>query len=137
MNQPILWQPDEGRMKQSQMFEFLQLIDEKYHLPEPTYPALHRWSVENIADFWMEFWDYAQILSTHQYSQVVDGPSKMPGAKWFSGAKLNFAENLLQYRSDKIAIIFRSENGSEKRISQRELYNDVYRVASGLKGWFK
>jgi acetoacetyl-CoA synthetase len=57
----------------------------------------------------------------------------MPGAKWFTGAKLNFAENLLQHRSDKIAIIFRGENGSEKRISQRELYNDVYRVASGLK----
>lgn len=133
MNQPILWQPDEGRMKNSQMYEFLNLIDKKYHLQESNYAALHQWSVENIADFWMEFWDYAQILSSHQYSQVVDDPSKMPGAKWFTGTKLNFAENLLQHRSDKTAIIFRGENGSEKRISQRELYNDVYRVASGLK----
>jgi acetoacetyl-CoA synthetase len=133
MNQPILWQPDEGRMKNSQMYEFLNLIDKKYHLHDSNYAALHQWSVENIADFWMEFWDYAQILNSHQYNQVVDDPSKMPGTNWFSGAKLNFAENLLQYRSDKTAIIFRGENGSEKRISQRELYNDVYRVASGLK----
>jgi acetoacetyl-CoA synthetase len=133
MNQPILWQPDESRMKNSQLYEFLNLIDKKYHLPESNYAALHQWSVENIADFWMEFWDYAQILNSHQYNQVVDDPSKMPGTNWFSGAKLNFAENLLQYRSDKTAIIFRGENGSEKRISQRELYNDVYRVASGLK----
>ncbi len=133
MSQPILWQPDEGRTKNSQMYEFLNLIDKKYHLQESNYAALHKWSVENIADFWMEFWDYAQIINSHQYSQVVDDASKMPGAKWFSGSKLNFAENLLQYRSDKTAIIFRGENGSEKRITQRELYNDVYRVASGLK----
>jgi len=133
MNQPILWQPNPAKMEQSQMYDFLHLIDEKYRLAEPNYAALHQWSVDNIAEFWMEFWYYAQIVNSHQYSQVVDDDRKMPGAKWFSGAKLNFAENLLQYRSDKTAIIFRGENGSEKRITQRELYNDVYRIASGLK----
>jgi len=133
MNQQILWQPNPAKMEQSQMYDFLNLIDGKYHLAEPTYAALYQWSVDNIAEFWMEFWYYAQIVNSHQYSQVVDDDRKMPGAKWFSGAKLNFAENLLQYRSDKTAIIFRGENGSEKRITQRELYNDVYRIASGLK----
>ena len=133
MNQPVLWQPDEARMKQSQMFEFLHLIDEKYHLTEPSYAALHQWSVENIADFWMEFWEYAQIVNSHQFSQVLDDAHKMPGAKWFTGTKLNYAENLLQHRSDKAAIIFRGENGSEKKISQRELYNEVYRISDGLK----
>ncbi len=133
MNQPILWQPNPAKMKQSQMYEFMLLIDEKYHLPEPTYPALHKWSVENIANFWMEFWEYAQIINSHQFSQVVDDAQKMPGAKWFPGAKLNYAENLLQHRGDKTAIIFRNENGSEKRISQDELYNEVYRISDGLK----
>ena len=133
MNQPVLWQPDEARMKQSQMFEFLHLIDEKYHLTEPSYAALHQWSVENIADFWMEFWEYSQIVNSHQFSQVLDDAHKMPGAKWFTGTKLNYAENLLQHRSDKAAIIFRGENGSEKKISQRELYNEVYRISDGLK----
>ncbi len=133
MDQHILWQPNPAKMKQSQIYEFLHLIDEKYHLAEPTYAALHQWSVDNIADFWKEFWEYTQIIHSHQYSQVVDDSSKMPGAKWFTGTKLNFAENLLQHRGDKTAIIFRGENGIEKRITQRELYNDVFRVSSGLK----
>jgi len=133
MDQPILWNPDESIMKHSQMFEFLNLIDKKYHLAKPTYASLHRWSVENIADFWMEFWEYAQILRSQPYSQVVDNPNKMPGAKWFTGAKMNFAENLLQHRGNKTAIIFRGENGTEKHISQKELYNEVHRIADGLK----
>ncbi len=133
MTKNVLWSPDETKMKQTQMFEFLHLINKKYSLKEAGYPALHHWSVEHPGDFWGEFWDYSGILYSAAFSQVVDDPHKMPGARWFEGAKLNFAENLLQHRGDKTAIIFRGENGTERRLSRDDLYLETARIAGGLK----
>jgi acetoacetyl-CoA synthetase len=133
MSEKVLWKPDPEKMKQSQMWDFLQLIHEKYSLPQSDYPHLHQWSVENPGLFWAEFWEYAGILHSKPFIQVVDDPHKMPGARWFSGAQLNFAENLLQHRGDKTAIVFRGENGSEKRLSRDELIAEVARIADGLR----
>ena len=55
-------------------------------------------------------WDFAGIKASRLYDQVVDNPNRMPGAKWFSGARLNFAENLLRYRDDHVALIFQGED---------------------------
>ncbi|MEA3427901.1 MAG: acetoacetate--CoA ligase, partial [Thermodesulfobacteriota bacterium] len=71
--------------------------------------------------------------ASKSYYQVVDDPGKMPGAKWFSGARLNFAENLLRYRNDNIAIIFKGEISDSIKITYAELYNEVARVAKSLK----
>jgi len=129
----ILWKPDSEKVKRSQMYEFLHLIADKYHLEEPDYLQLHSWSVESPEKFWGEFWNYTKILHSKNFNSVVDDAKKMPGAKWFEGARLNFAENLLQHRGDKTAIIFRGENGVDKRLSRDELYIEVQRVAGGLK----
>ncbi len=129
----ILWKPNPEKLAQSQMFEFLHLIDKKHHLPQADYPNLHIWSVENPAEFWGEFWDYTNILHSEKHNALVDNAHKMPGAKWFSGARLNFAENLLQHRGEKAALIFRGENGADRRLSRNELYHEVKRIADGLK----
>lgn len=129
----ILWQPDTEKMKQLQMWEFLQLIAEKYDLPTADYATLHRWSVEHPDAFWGEFWDYTKIVHSQKATQVIDDAHKMPGARWFEGARLNFAENLLQHRGGQTAIIFRSEQGDERRISRDELYAKVCRIANGLR----
>jgi acetoacetyl-CoA synthetase len=129
----ILWKPDSEKMKQSQMWDFMQNIFEKYRMENAGYPELHRWSVENPALFWGEFWDYTQIIHSRSYQQVVDKPHKMPGAKWFEGARLNFAENLLQYRGEKTAIIFRGENGADRGLSREKLFEEVCRIADGLR----
>ncbi len=92
----ILWQPLEGYRKSSKMFEFLTRMSEKYHLPDNEYYTVHKWSVEYPGQFWAEIWDYTQIRYSKTYVEVLTDPEKMPGAKWFKGARLNFAENLLR-----------------------------------------
>ncbi|TES85729.1 acetoacetate--CoA ligase, partial [Candidatus Aerophobetes bacterium] len=74
-----------------------------------------------------------EIKASKYYEIVVDDVSKMPGAKWFIGAKLNFAENLLRYRGDHTAFIFRGETQESARMSYAELYDAVARFATSLR----
>lgn len=120
-------------MRKSRMYGFMQRVKNKFDPSINDYDGLFRWSVNNIPDFWGDFWDYSDIHYSRNYRRVVDDPSKMPGAKWFEGARLNYAENLLRRRDDKTAIIFRGENELEKHVSYRNLYAEAHRVAEGLK----
>ncbi len=129
----MLWQPNLETTTQSQMFDFLQIAAKKYKLSGADYTAMHKWSVEQPAEFWAEFWDYSKIIHSQPFTSVVDDALKMPGAKWYQGARLNFAENLLQHRGEKSAIIFRGETGKERRFSRDELFEEVSRIAEGLK----
>ena len=60
---------------------------------------------KNIPDFWKEIWAQSKIIHSKQYDNIIDDMQKMPGAKWFSGARLNFAENLLRFRNDQYSNI--------------------------------
>ncbi|HPE56575.1 MAG TPA: acetoacetate--CoA ligase [Bacteroidales bacterium] len=133
MTDTILWRPAENYKTSSAMYRFLSYIADKYHLRDNTYPTVHRWSVENIENFWAEVWDFTKVIASEPYSEILDDPHKMPGAKWFQGAKLNFAENLLRRRDDHTAIIFRGEDSVKREITYAELYEEVKRVAAGLK----
>ena len=92
------------------MYRFMEFINEKYDQNFKEYALLYDWSVENIPDFWASMWDFAEVRASQQYKQVVDDPYKMPGTRWFSGARLNFAENLLRYRDNKIALCFQGNS---------------------------
>ena len=96
------------------------------------YRDLHRYSIENPAEFWRAVWEFCEIVG-YAGNEVVIDPDKMPGAKWFPGARLNFAENLLRYRDDQSAILFKSETGDTAELSYRELYTAVAQTASALK----
>jgi acetoacetyl-CoA synthetase len=128
-----LWTPEPDLVKHSQMHQYMQFVNAYSEKKFKTYDELWKWSVENPRAFWGTFWHYSGILFSEDFDQVVDNPKKMPGAKWFQGARLNFAENLLQRRDDHPAIIFRGENGYTKILSFRELYEESHRVAEGLK----
>jgi acetoacetyl-CoA synthetase len=78
-------------------------------------------------------WEYTEILSSKKFDSVVDDLGKFPGAKWFPGAKLNFAENLLRFRDERIALISRSEGQDRSSLTYSGLYGNVARVASGLR----
>ena len=66
------------------------------------YNELYQWSVDNIGAFWAELWRFCRHQSLDQLAKcVIDDPNKMPGAQWFTGSRLNFAENLLRYRDDQ------------------------------------
>ncbi len=128
-----LWTPESDIVENSQMHAFMDHVNNKYGLNFDNYQDLHQWSIENIADFWGTFFNFSDILYSKNFNMVVDDKSKMPGAKWFQGTKLNFSENLLKYRDDRTAIIFRGENRKERHISFRELYNKTHEIAEGLR----
>ena len=64
-------------------------------------------------------------FNSKSYIEIVDDVNKMPGAKWFQGSRINFAENLLRFKDDRVAIHFQSENFTEQKITYRELYDKV------------
>jgi acetoacetyl-CoA synthetase len=129
----LLWEPTEEQIKQSNMYRFMTYINETYQQNFEEYGALYDWSVENIADFWAAFWDFADIIHSKAYDEVIDDVTKMPGAKWFAGARLNFAENLLRYRDDRVALVFKGEDQPSIRMTYAQLYDEVARLAKSLK----
>jgi len=129
----ILWQPSEERIKQTNMYRFIQFVNDRYGLDFREYQELYQWSVTRISDFWAAMWDFAEIRFSKPYDKVIDDFNKMPGAQWFDGARLNFAENLLRYRDERIAIIFKGETQPTVRITYAKLYDEVARVAASLK----
>jgi acetoacetyl-CoA synthetase len=129
----LLWQPSEEQIKNSNMYRFMNVVNEKYHQNFSDFAPLYQWSIENIADFWETMWQFADIIASKPYDQVIDDDTKMPGARWFTGARLNFAENLLRYRDDRIALIFKGEAQESIKMTYAELYDEVARLANGLK----
>ena len=129
----LLWKPSEERIKSTNMYRFMGFINEKYNQHFTQYGRLYQWSIDDIPDFWASMWDFAEINASEPFHQVIDDVTKMPVAKWFSGARLNFAENLLRYRDDQVALIFKGENQNTRKMTYAELYDEVARVAKSLK----
>ena len=129
----LLWQPSEDRVKSSSMYRFMQFVNQRHGKNFTDYPELYQWSITEIPDFWSAVWDFTGIIASKGPEQIVDDPYRMPGAKWFSGAELNFAENLLRYRDDRTALLFKGEGREVTRMSYAELYGEVARVAEALK----
>jgi acetoacetyl-CoA synthetase len=128
-----LWTPSEQRIKQSNMFRFMTRVNERFNKNFKAYADLYTWSIQNIPDFWAAFWDFADIDASRSYETVVDDPKKMPGAQWFAGARLNFAQNLLKYRDDHTALIFNGESRVRRTLTYAELFDEVARLAKALR----
>jgi acetoacetyl-CoA synthetase len=128
-----LWKPSEERIKNTNMYRFMHVINERYRHNFTEYSQLYQWSIDNIPDFWASMWDTAGIIASQPYERVVDDLDKMPGAEWFPGARLNFAENLLRYRDDRTALIFKGEGRDSVRMTYAELYDEVACVAKALR----
>ena len=98
-----------------------------------TYDELYAWSIAEIADFWESVWRVVGITSSQPWDSVLENPV-MPGASWFSGARLNFAENLLRFRDDRRALTFVGEGGEvEVSLTYRALYSEVAKLAHFLR----
>jgi acetoacetyl-CoA synthetase len=129
----LLWKPSDDQIKKTNMYRFLTFINEKHDQSFFRYAQLHEWSINNISDFWAAFWEFAGIIHSKPYDEVIDDASKMPGARWFSGARLNFAENLLRYRDERVALSFNGEGREPLKMTYAELYDEVARLAKSLK----
>ncbi len=132
MREP-LWTPSEEQAEQANLSKFIDVVNRKHGCRLESYKHVHAWSVENLHAFWAAMWDFGRIKTSRGYETVVDDLKKFPGARWFVGARLNFAENLLQHRDAHTAFIFRGETQTTARLTYEELYYAVSRLAKSMR----
>ncbi len=132
MTEP-LWQPSPERIAGANMTAFTRLLESRFGVDLPDYAALHDFSIDRMADFWSAVWDYCGVIAETRGEAVLIDGDRMPGARFFPDARLNFAENLLRRRDESPAIIFRAEDRVERQMSWRELHDTVSRLAQALK----
>jgi acetoacetyl-CoA synthetase len=128
-----LWIPDERRKKEANLTAFMRLAGRKAGREFTRYDELYSWSIENSAAFWELIWEYGRVISSRTYDRVAEDLDLMPGCKWFEGARLNFAENLLRWRDDRTALIFKGESRVARRITYRELYRQVAGLSAAMR----
>jgi acetoacetyl-CoA synthetase len=129
----LLWKPSEERITGSNMYRFMTFVKGRHQQNFIDYDGLYAWSVDNLADFWADVWDFVGIKASRRYDEVIDKDRKMLGAKWFSGSRLNFAENLLRFRDDSVALIFKGEDQPTRKMTYAELYDETARIAKALR----
>lgn len=133
-NQSVLWEPSKEEISRSNLCCFINEVANSN--PEvKDFNSLYDWSVNSREEFWPAVWNFCGIKSSKNWDNVLVNGDAMPGAKWFDGAELNFAENLLKFRDDDIAIIFRGEDGASRNLTYAELYKQVADCAALLKSF--
>ena len=128
-----LWQPDAPRVARAHLTRFARWIETHRFIVFPDYTSFHRWSIENPDDFWSDLATFCDLRWRRAPGTVLADSDRMPGARWFPGATLNFAENLLRFRDHHPALIWRDETGRRGELSYRELHEQTSRAAAGLR----
>ncbi len=128
-----LWVPGEKRRQEANLTAFMELVARRKGVKVADYHELYRWSIEQIPDFWELIWEYGEVRHSRSYDRIVDDLGKMPGCRWFEGARLNFAENLLRFRDERTAIIFKGEGRELRKMTYGELYREVFRLSRAMK----
>jgi len=132
-NNKILWQPKQTRVEQSAMYKFMEHCALKFNFGKAEYSNFHLWSVTYPDLFWAEFAEFSRLIVHEKPITIIDNPKKMPGANWFEGAKLNYAENLLSRNDDAVALYFRGEASVSKQLTFRELRESVRRASEAIR----
>jgi acetoacetyl-CoA synthetase len=129
----VIWAPSKDAAEHSHMARFMRRVSRDLDRKISDYDELWRWSIEDRAAFWSALWRYAEVIASRPADTVLENGEAMPGSRWLVGARLNFAENLLRYRDDHPAIVFRGEDGSERRLSYAQLHEQAARLAGVLR----
>ena len=136
MGQPTkrpIWEPSVERVKAANLTRFIKLANERHKLSIASYRELQEWSVNHIADFWALMWEFGGVLASAPYETPVTNLDDMLGVGWFPGARLNFAENLLRFRDDRTALVFKGEGQDPRRLTYAQLFDQVSRLAKSLR----
>jgi acetoacetyl-CoA synthetase len=129
----VLWKPSDEQIDNANLTRYLNWLKAQKGLEFDGYHSLWDWSVNEIEDFWQSLWEFFQIKTSTPYSRVLS-ERIMPGAKWFSGAELNYAEHVFRNMSpERPALIFQSEIQPLMEISWDELHRKVSAVATTLR----
>lgn len=131
MTEP-LWRPSEDRKASTNMTRFMATVAPQIGRPIPDHEALHRFSVTDSARFWSLLWDFAGIVGDKGAEPYLADAEKMPGARFFPSARLNYAENALRLRGPEPAIVFWGEDKLRRRLTRDELADKVGRLQGYL-----
>src|SRR5262249_10393663 len=130
---PELWRPAAERVERAGITHYRRWLEAERGLRFESYDALWRWSVAELEAFWDSIWQFCEVIGHAPYARVLDR-RVMPGARWFDGATLNYAEHMLRHaaRTDRPAIVFRSELRERVAISWPSLAASVGALAATL-----
>jgi len=145
-----IWSPAPARVARTNLLHFarqLQLAGDLVCVGDDgalDYEALHRWSIDHPERFWSALWRFADVVSSPSpdgslWERVVVGegrlalPDPVLGPRWFPGARLNFAENLLRARDERDALVAWTEDGRQRALSFAQLFDQVQRAAAALR----
>ncbi len=128
-----LWQPERSDVEGANLTRFMHHVRAQYGVDAQDYAALWRWSVDERGQFWEAVWTFCGVIGDRGTGPALEQGDHMPGARWFSGAHLNFAENLLRRRDEGIAIVFRGEDQAQSRMSYAQLHAEVSRLSQALR----
>ncbi|MDF1759001.1 MAG: acetoacetate--CoA ligase [Coxiellaceae bacterium] len=128
-----LWQPTAEESQNSQMAKFTQFVNQSFDLQLGDYHQLYQWSVDHSDLFWNALVTFCDVKFDQAASTILQNPNKMPGAEWFPGATLNFAQHLLRFNDDRVAIQFANEIGERRSLTYAELNQQVIALAAHLQ----
>jgi acetoacetyl-CoA synthetase len=130
----LLWEPSEEFKENANVSRYMEWLEKEKGLSFDDYGELWEWSVTELEEFWASIWEYSDVRASKPYTRVLSG-REMPGAKWFEGAELNYAEHVFRNaKEDEPAVLHQSELRPLSETSWRELEDKVGALAEGLKG---
>src|SRR5215471_12296739 len=125
--QPI-WTPSAERVKAANVTRFIECLNARKSLKIADHAGLYAWSIEHPTEFWSELARFADVRIDWGNGPALENPAAMPGARFFPAARLNFAENLLRFRDQRPAVVFRNDRGARREVSYHDLYDEVARI---------
>jgi acetoacetyl-CoA synthetase len=132
MDSDILWTPSADRQRNSALWEFAETTSKLHGAAPGDYARLHRWSIDEPEAFYSALWNHLGIVGDRGNVAIAKGPT-LRETRFFPEAKLNYAENLLQWPDDRIAIIGHRDDGTRRSVTRRGLYDLVSRFAQALR----
>ena len=128
-----LWEPSATTIQQANITRYQRWLAETKDITCANHEELWRWSVTQLEDFWASLWDFFQIQASSPYTTVLSTHT-MPGAHWFPGARLNYAEHVFRQATDeRPALLFRSERVERQELSWQALREQVGAIAQALR----
>ena len=132
MEEP-LWQPSKQRIAQANLTAFMAAVREEWGVALADYAALHDWSIREKERFWQSLWSFCDVRAETRGDLILVDGQRMPGARWFPEARLNFAENLLRRRDEAEAVVFWGEDARIRRLSHGQLHAEVSRLEQAFR----
>ena len=133
-NDAPLWTPSPERREATNLHRFVRYVREATGNADiGSYAPLYDFSIRHPEKFWPLVWEFCGVRATGEFEPTLVDGDRMPGAHWFPNVQLNFAQNLLRFKDDKLALVFRNEWGHRREISYAHLHASVGRIAHALK----